>query len=233
MADPEKCDSRANAIIDISEPLAPATAVFPGDTRFSQEWVMRLDQDHSCNVSTIRHSVHCGTHADAPLHYLPDGCDIGSVALDAYLGSCRVLDVTSVAGSNAEKTVNPECLKADRLRGIERVLLRTIPPSRGHDHTVFDPGFTALGPDAAKQLASCGIRLVGLDTPSIDHPTSQDLPGHKVLAAAGIAILENLDLSRVPVGGEGHGDFELIALPIRIEGADAAPVRAVLRPLQR
>lgn len=211
-------------IYDISEPIEPATAVYPGDTPFTAEWVMRLERGDSCNVSTMRMSVHCGTHADAPVHFLPDGADIAAVPIERYLGPCRVLDVGS---SGTPSLIDPDCLRG-RLDGVTRVLLRT---SSRHDHRRFDPGFTALGPAAAQVLIDSGIRLVGLDTPSLDHATSKDLPTHHLLARAGLVWLENLDLSAVPVAPGRGTDYELIALPLRIVGGDSGPVRAILRSL--
>ncbi|MCA8958737.1 MAG: arylformamidase [Planctomycetes bacterium] len=207
-------------IYDISEPIAPDTAVFPGDTPFSAEWVMRIADGASCNVSTMRMSVHCGTHSDAPRHYDEHGADVASLDLTPYLGKCRVLEVGSI-GDPA--VVDPAELGPESLGGHERVLLRT---AARHDHRVFDPGFVALGPAAAEVLASCGVRLIGIDTPSMDHATSKELAAHHVLRRAGICLLENLDLSRVPAG-----DYELIALPLKIVGSDASPVRAILREL--
>jgi len=211
-------------LYDISEPIEPATAVFPGDTPFSRQWVARLDRGDSCDVSTMRMSVHCGTHADAPSHFVAGGRDIASVGLEPYLGRCRVLEVQ---GIGSPRLVDPRGLEA-RARGAERVLLRT---ANHHDHRRFDAGFTALGPDAARVLVAAGVRLVGIDTPSMDHATSKDLPAHHVLAAAGVALLENLDLSAVPVDPEQGTEYELIALPLKILGSDSGPVRAVLRPL--
>lgn len=205
---------------DISEPISPATAVFPGDTPFSANWVARLENGASCNVSAITMSVHCGTHTDSPLHFVADGADMASVALDAYIGRCRVLDVR---GKGDPALVSADDLGADVLEGVERVLLRT---QAEHDCTLFDPGFTALGPDAARALVAAGVRLVGIDTPSMDHATSQELEGHHVLCAGGVAILENIDLTAIETG-----DYELIALPLRIQGSDSSPVRAILREL--
>ena len=204
-------------IIDISEPISPATAVFPGDTPYSSEWVARIADGASCNVSTMRMSVHCGTHTDAPLHFDDRGPDIASVDLGPYVGPCRVVDVRG----RGEPSLIPASALTEQMRGVERVLFRT---HDGHDHAAFDESFTALGPDAAAALARHHVRLVGIDTPSMDHATSKDLSGHRVLWRAGIAILENLDLSRVE-----PGDYELIALPLRIVGGDSSPVRAVLR----
>ena len=214
--------STAPRIWDISEPIEPATATFPGDTPFSREWVMRLDRGQSCNVSTIRMSVHVGTHADAPVHYDDRGADVASVDLSRYVGRCRVLDVR---GEGSPPRIPAAALTPATLGGAERVLFRT---GGRHDHRTFDPRFTAVGPEAARVLVTAGVRLVGIDTPSMDDADNKALDGHHVLHAGGVAILENLDLTGVPAG-----DYELIALPLRIVGGDASPVRAVLRELPR
>ncbi len=205
-------------IWDISEPIEPATAVFPGDTPFSASWVMRQDRGDSCSVSAITMSPHAGTHADAPSHFALDGADITQVPLDAYIGRCRVIDVR---GSGEPPIVDPGSLGP--VSGVERILLRT---RAAHDHRAWDPAFTALGVPAARALAAAGVRLVGIDTPSMDPAAAKELATHHVLAAAGIMLLENLDLSGVPAG-----DYELIALPLRIVGGDSSPVRAILREL--
>lgn len=214
--------SAAGVIYDISEPIEPATAVFPGDTPFSAEWVMRMERGDSCNVSTMRMSVHCGSHADAPSHFLADGVDIASVSIERFLGPCRVLDVRF---GGTPCLIDPDSLRG-RLHGVRRVLLRT---RRQHDHRRFDPGFPALGPAAGQVLIDAGVQLVGLDTPSLDHAASKELPTHHLLARAGLSWLENLDLSAVPVDPVGGTDYELIALPLRIVGGDSGPVRAILR----
>lgn len=205
---------------DISEPIEPASATFPGDSPFSQEWVARQEQGASCNVSTIRMSVHVGTHTDAPLHFDLAGPDIASVDLTQYIGRCRVVDVR---GEGSPSVIPARVLTPELLAGAERILLRTRDE---HDHRRFDPSFTTLGPDAARALVQAGIRLVGIDTPSLDHADSKDLAGHHTLFEGGVAILENLDLRQVPAG-----DYELIALPLRIVNGDSSPVRAILRDL--
>jgi len=207
-------------VFDISEPISSATAVFPGDTPFSAKWVARLADGASCNVSAIEMSVHCGTHTDAPCHFEDGAADMASVPLEPYIGRCRVIDVR---GEGDPPLVPPAALAGDVLAGAERVLLRTRP---SHDPEVFDPAFTAVGPKAAAVLVEAGIRLVGIDTPSMDYATSQDLPAHHVLYRGGVAILENLDLSAVE-----PGDYELVALPLKIVGSDSSPVRAILREL--
>jgi arylformamidase len=203
-------------IYDISK----QTAVFPGDTPFTREWLMRMEEGRSCNVSTIRMSAHLGTHADSPLHYAHDDADIASVDLTTYMGRCRVLAVT---GEGDPRLVSAAALSPDVLEGVERLLLRT---SDTHNYKVFDRRFTALGPEAAQLVVAAGVRLVGIDTPSMDHPESKDLETHKILRKGNVALLENLDLTGVP-----EGDYELIALPLRILGSDSSPVRAILREL--
>ncbi len=207
-------------IWDISEPIEPASATFPGDTPFSQEWVARQENGASCNVSTIRMSVHVGTHTDAPLHFDLAGPDIATVDLTRYLGRCRVVDVQ---GEGAPSLIPARAITAAMLAGAERLLFRT---RATHDHRAWDPAFTAVGPEAAKVLVQAGIRLVGIDTPSMDHADSKELDGHHLLYEGGVAILENIDLRSVPAG-----DYELIALPLRIVNGDSSPVRAILREL--
>jgi arylformamidase len=209
-------------IWDISEPIEPASATFPGDSPFSQEWVARMEKGASCNVSTIRMSVHVGTHTDAPLHFDLAGADIANVPLTKYIGRCRVVDVR---GEGSPSLIPASALTPAMLRGAERILFRT---RQDHDHRRWDPAFTAVGADAARALVAAGIQLVGIDTPSMDHADSKDLGGHHVLHDGGIAILENLDLRAVPAG-----DYELIALPLRIVNGDSSPVRAILRELPR
>jgi arylformamidase len=220
-------------IWDISEPIDERTAPFPGDTPFSREWVMRIADGMSCNVSTIRHTTHLGTHADAPLHYDDAGAGIGEVPLDAYIGRCRVLTVTTIVGEAGTPVVDPACLRAagigtggggDAGTRVERLLLHTLPDGK-HDRTRFEPAFPALGPEAARLVVAAGVRLIGIDTPSMDPSSAKVLNTHHVLRDAGVALLENLDLTGVPDGD----DYELIALPLRIVGGDSSPVRAILR----
>lgn len=205
-------------IWDISEPLGPETATWPGDSPFEREWVMRLDAGHACNVSTIRSSVHNGSHADAPLHFLEGKEAIDEVELGAYLGRCTVLEVEPT-----EDAFVPVSAFDSLASDCERVLFRTAPT---HDAETFDTEFCALGEASAQRAVDLRLRLVGLDTPSIDHCDSKTMGGHKILLHGKVAILENLDLTGVPTG-----DYELIALPIKIRGGDAAPVRAILREL--
>lgn len=206
------------AIHDISARISPASAVWPGDRPFEQEWGMRLDRGDSCNVSAIRISAHCGTHVDAPLHFLDDGLPVDELPLSTYIGPCRVIAVTP---EGAPPVVPARLLHRLGQGPPERLLFKT---KQGHDETRFDEGFCSLGVQAAEEAVRLGLALVGLDTPSVDPFASRSLTSHKTLLRGGVAILENLDLSRVSAG-----DYELIALPLKIAGSDASPVRAILR----
>ena len=142
----------------------------------------------------------------------------------AVYGALMTLD-----GNTGEmKYVQAESFKLKSPTDASVWVLKLRPGMKFSDGTVFDARFTALGPAAAEVLVRAGVRLVGIDTPSMDHATSKDLPAHHVLLRGGVALLENLDLSRVT-----PGDYELIALPLRIVGGDSSPVRAVLRDLPR
>ncbi len=179
-------------IYDISEPLSEEIAHWPGDSSFSREWVMRLDKGDACNVSTIRMSTHCGTHVDSPFHFLQQGTTTERTPLTPYLGRCLVLNVK---GKGEPLVVPPEALEA--LPSVERILLKTRDQ---HDPGTFDESFCSLGPQAAKACVEMGLKLIGMDTPSMDTCHSKELPSHHILLHGGVVLLENLDLSDVPEG---------------------------------
>jgi arylformamidase len=205
---------------DISPPLDERTPVFPGDTAYRQEWVARIAPGCPVNVSAITTTPHAGAHADAPLHYDEAGAAIGALDLAPYLGPCRVIHAIGCG-----PLVRPEHL-AHAFEGLPpRVLVRTYAKA---PLDAFDPALTAYAPETIEQLADCGVRLVGIDTASIDPADSKPLPSHQVIRRRGLRVLENLVLDDVP-----EGDYELIALPLKLMRADASPVRAVLRELTR
>jgi arylformamidase len=202
---------------DISPAVAPGFPVFPGDTPFAMRWTWVLGPGNPVNVSAITLSPHAGAHTDAPLHYDTGGASIGEVALDPYLGPCRVIHVIGV-----RPLVEPIHL-AGSLDGVPpRVLLRTCRTAPRD----WDPGFTAVAPATLELLHDRGVRLVGIDTPSLDPEQSKTLDSHQVVRRHAMAILEGIVLDHVE-----PGDYELIALPLKWHGADASPVRAVLREL--
>ncbi|MDR5758031.1 arylformamidase [Caballeronia sp. LZ035] len=205
-------------LLDISPPIEPATPVWPGDTPVGIERVWRMEAGSPVNVARLTLSPHTGAHADAPLHYDEHGAPIGAVALDTYLGACRVVHCVGVT-----PLVLPEHV-AGQLDGIPpRVLLRTY---RNAPLDAWDSAFTAVAPDTIDLLARHGVKLIGIDTPSLDPQESKTMDAHRRIRAHGMAILEGLVLDAV-----APGDYELIALPLKLSTLDASPVRAVLRPL--
>ncbi len=215
MADTAGGTAGADRIIDISPPLSPRIAVWPGDRPFESIWTMRLRDGDSCNAGALSMSAHTGAHADAPYHFLEDGARIDAVPMESYIGECVVLDV------RGEERLTMALLERLAWRDAPRALFRSrdrVDPER------FPERFFHLTAEAAIQMAAAGVRLVGMDTPSVDAFTSKTLDAHKALLRGGVAILEGLDLSRVE-----PGRYELIAPPLRLEGMDASPVRAVLR----
>ncbi len=203
---------------DISPPVDARSPVFPGDTPYTQQWVAKLTEDCPVNVSAITLSPHVGAHADAPLHYDPQGAAVGALDLKPFLGRCRV-----VHAIDAGPLITTAHLQHALHDLPERVLVRTcrqMPLDR------FDTQLTAFDPDTVQQLADLGVLLIGTDSASIDPADSKQLPSHQVIRQRGLRVLENLLLDDVP-----EGDYELIALPLKLMSADASPVRAVLRQL--
>jgi len=205
-------------IHDISPSVTPALAVWPGDTPPTREVLLDLARGDSVTLSTLRATVHLGAHADAPSHYGLRGADIARVPLELYLGPCEVMRVPVARGERITRANLPRPVRADR------VLIHT---GTFPDPEKFNEDFAALSPELVDHLHASGVRLVGVDTPSVDLFWSKDLAAHQRFLAYGMAILEGLVLAEVP-----EGLYELIALPLRLAGFDASPVRAVLRSLQ-
>jgi len=204
-------------IWDISPPVAPASPVFPGDTPYSQRWAATIGGNCPVNVSAIEMSPHVAANAAAPLHYDPAGAAIGTLELAPYIGRCRVIHAIG-------------CGPLIEWRHVEHVL-HDLPPRvlvRTYARAPldrFDDALAAYAADTIERLAARGVRLVGIDTASIDPANSKALPSHQTVRRLGLRVLENLVLDDVP-----EGDYELIALPLKLVHADASPVRAVLRP---
>jgi arylformamidase len=204
-------------LYDVSRTVDEATAVWPGDTRFARRAVMKIADGCSCNVSTVTLSLHTGTHADAPSHYLEGAPATHEVDLEKYVGVCRVVTPRS------PDRLRPEDVADLDLRVEERLLVRSPIPLRDDE---WRDDFFYCSAEAAELFASVPLKLLGLESPSMDFMSSKELRAHKTLHRAGVAILESLDLSAVP-----DGRYELFAAPLKLRGADAAPVRAVLRDL--
>lgn len=204
-------------IIDISPLLSPALPVWPGDTPFSAQTTWAMSATCPVQVSRMTMSTHCGAHCDAPSHYDPAGTSIDAVALDPYLGRCRVIDCTGAS------RVLPEHIQPALAGMPPRVLLRTYAVA---PQTAWDSSFSSVAPETVALLARHGALLIGIDTPSLDPQESKTMDAHQAVRHARMAILEGIVLD-----GVAAGDYELIALPLKLEGMDASPVRAVLREL--
>jgi arylformamidase len=202
---------------DISPPISPATPAFPGDTVYTQRWNAQIGPGCPVNVSAITMSPHLGAHADAPLHYARDHVAIGYVDLDPFLGRCRVIHAIERGA-----LISPEHLAHAADHIPPRVLVRTCTRAPN----VWSPAFAAFAPETITWLAGLGVRLVGIDSQSVDPADSKTLESHQQLLTHDMRVLENLVLDDV-----APGDYELIALPLKLVNADASPVRAVLRSL--
>ncbi len=210
--------ARRSRLWDISPPLDARTPVFPGDTPFALQWAARIGPGCPVNVSTLTLSPHTGAHADAPLHYSDEGAAIGAVSLEPYLGRCRVIH--TIGCGPLVQWAHIEHALQDL---PPRVLVRTY-AHMPQDH--FDDDLPAYAPDTVARLADLGVLLIGIDSASIDPASSKTLDSHQVIRQRGLRVLENLLLDDVP-----EGDYELIALPLKLSTACASPVRAVLREL--
>ncbi len=205
-------------LYDITPPITPSLRVWPGDTPPTREVLLDMRRGDAITLSTLHATVHLGAHADAPSHYGADAPAIDARSLDFYLGPCQLLRVPAARGS---------CVRPGNIASpitAPRVLLDT---GTHPDPELFPEDFAALAPELIEWLHQRGVRLVGIDTPSVDPFLSKDLPAHKTFLKHDMAILEGLALREVP-----EGIYELIALPLRLVGFDASPVRAVLRTLR-
>ncbi len=205
---------------DISPPVHAGAPVFPGDAPYTSVWAARIGPGCPVNVSTLTLSPHTGAHADAPLHYDDAGAAIGALDLAPYLGPCRVIHAVACG---------PLVLWAHLQHALEnlppRVLVRTYaqaPVDR------WDGALAGYAPQTIERLANLGVTLIGIDTASIDPAQSKTLDSHQVIRRRNLRVLENLVLDDV-----AEGDYELIALPLKLTTADASPVRAVLRELRK
>ncbi len=202
-------------IYDISPPVDRNLRVWPGDTEPRREVLLDMKRGDHLTLSTLHSTVHLGSHADAPSHYGKDAATIEEQPLDLYVGPCQVMHASATPGQR---------LRREDLAGalfVERLLIRT---GTFPDPTRFNEDFAALSPELVSELHEEGVVLVGIDTPSVDLFDSKELPAHRAFLRHNMAILEGLVLTEVP-----EGSYELIALPLKLVGFDASPVRAILR----
>lgn len=203
-------------ILDISPEIHPGIAVFPGDTAFRQEFLLSLQKGDGFTLSKIETTVHLGAHTDAPSHYSRDGETMESRPLSLYCGPAEVVEVAVGRGER----IGVAHLKGRKF-SAPRVLFKT---GTFPNPDLWNADFASLSAEVIDHLAGAGVKLVGIDTPSIDLSDDKLLESHQAVSRHGLAVLEGIVLNHVP-----QGLYELIALPLRIRGADASPVRAVLR----
>ena len=210
-------------IWDISRTLSNDFAEWPGDEPFHYRLTREIAKGQMVNLGAILMSVHNGTHADARFHFDPNGESIEKAPLDIYLGRATVVDLAQTFFRSKEKhLITTEDLKphAEEIAATSRLLVKT---GRWSDSTIFPNQIPVIAADVPAWLQKNGVKLLGLDLPSMDEIDSKSLQNHHALSSAGIAIVESLDLSAVTLG-----IYNFAALPLKIAGADGAPMRAVL-----
>jgi arylformamidase len=207
-------------IIDITVPLSPDLAVYPGDPPFSLDPVARVARGDGANVSRITLGTHAGTHVDVPRHLRDDGASVDQVPLDLLAGRARVIELHDVAAIGRRE------LARLPVKGEERIILKTG-NSMLWSQPGFRDGYASLTPEGAHYLVEAGTRLVGIDYLSIG-PFGNEAEVHRILLDAGVLILEGLNLT-----GVEPGHYELLCLPLSIVGGDGAPARALLRSVTR
>ena len=210
-------------IWDISRTLSNELAEWPGDEPFRYRLTIQIATGASVNLGAISMSVHNGTHADARFHFDPKGETIDNAPLEAYFGRATVVDLAQTFDQRTEKhliTLEDTRPHAEEIAATSRVLLKT---GRWSDSTRFPPRIPVIAAEVPAWLQKNGVKLLGLDLPSVDEIDSKSLQNHQALARAGIVIVESLDLSNVPAG-----IYNFAALPLKIAGGDGAPTRAIL-----
>lgn len=203
--------------IDISMPIRPGMPTFPGDPPVAIETLRDLARGDPYRLCALALGSHAGTHVDAPRHFLDLAPGVDALDPEALWGPCVVVEVPE-----QHRLVTESDLPADR--SARRLLFRTANSRRWEREKGFFPDYVALAPAAARRLVERGVRLVGIDSLSIENDSSGRYPVHRTLLSAGVVVLEGLRLATAPAGG-----YELACLPLRIEGGDGAPARAVLR----
>jgi len=204
-------------IYDVTVPLSPEVPTYPGDPPFEIRHTHRTADGEAYNATRISLGTHVGTHVDAPSHFLGGGATVDQLHLEILMGKARVAEVT------ARERIDRADLEALDLRDDIRVLLKTRMSGQMRKPLVQED-YVYLTVDAADYLVQAGMKLVGIDYLSVDRFGTMDYPSHHALLEAGVVVLEGLDLSAVEAG-----EYEMTCLPLRIQGAEGAPARVILR----
>ncbi len=207
-----------NDWIDVSVSLHTGMAHWPDNPPVQIEYMLHMGRGDICNVSTLSLGSHTGTHMDGPFHFLPEGKGLHEMPFDAAIGRARVLEISD------PESIKPDELRLHKIRQGERLLFKTLNSSRCWQTDTFIEDFVYISQEAARYLASVGVKTVGIDYLSVGGYTKDGVETHRALLEADIWIIEGLDLSQVE-----PGTYELICLPVKIDGSDGAPARAILR----
>lgn len=215
----------AGAWIDVTATLDPATTpVYEGDAPMSFEFLKDMRKGDGFTLSKLSLGAHSGTHVDAPMHFVRDGASIDRLALEAFIGPARVLDIP-----DSVQSIDAAELNRHSWRNAERVIFRTRSSVRGWmKSSTFHRDFAFISPDAAQLLADAGVKLVGIDYISAERFGAPAPVTHRILLGKGIPIVEGLALETLPAG-----DYDLIVLPMKVAGHEGAPARAVMRKVAR
>ncbi|HEY3414600.1 MAG TPA: cyclase family protein [Armatimonadota bacterium] len=201
--------------IDVTRPLYPGMPVWPGDPAVSERAISRIADGDGCNVTQWTFGSHTGTHVDPPLHFIAGGAPVPAMDLNALCGPCRVLDFAERADHVSERDL-ASC------KGVERILLKTRNSFR--DPGVFHADFIALSESAAEWAVGSGVRLIGIDAPSIEPFGAGNHPVHHRILGAGIVVIEGLALAQLPAG-----DYEMVCAPLPWRDGDGSPCRTLIR----
>ncbi|MDD9943436.1 MAG: cyclase family protein [Myxococcales bacterium] len=210
-------------LIDISPTISARMAVFPGDVAYRREVSLDVDRDDPLTLSAITTTVHIGAHADAPVHYARGACGIEQRPLSRYYGPCQVVRVED--RRPPDHRIDRAALSLAMPGGTPSAPRVLVATGSFPDPNIWTDDFLGLSTDAIDFLAESGVVLVGIDTPSIDPFDDRILESHQAVARHDLAVLEGLVLAHV-----NPGHYTLLALPLKLEGADASPVRAALIP---
>lgn len=211
------------AWLDVTYPIQSDMVVWPGQPQTERRRVSSIDDGKSSNVSILTMSTHTGTHMDAPLHFYGDGADVTAAPFEAMFGPVRVAEISGGAVSRAELETYEK--RAGALKPGERIFFKTKNSERDWLTKPFDESYVAVDADAAKYLVEREIAVVGVDYLSVA-PFADTFHTHRALLGAGVWVIEGLDLRDI---SEGH--FEMAAMPLKIVGSDASPLRVLLRPV--
>jgi arylformamidase len=208
---------------DVSVLISEDLPVWPGDPGISMTLASSLDKGNDANVTRLAMGVHTGTHIDAPFHFESNGKSIDQLPIDALIGSCQVFDLPGIKGG-----IGPNDLKKLNFQGAARILFKTRNSIWWKtDERKFQKDFVYITEEGASFLIDQGVKLVGIDYLSVEKFESSDYATHHLLLRNQVVIIEGLNLSDI-----SSGEYELIALPLRLKGADGSPARVILRELE-